>query len=51
MVNLTGGANNIVFDNYLACTIAQYDTCNSDSTSGAWIGNKCTNGTTTAPPV
>jgi len=50
-INLTGGADNLVSDNFLACTIAQYDVTCSDSTSGAWINNHCTNGDTTAPPV
>jgi len=50
-INLTGGASNLVSDNYLACTIAQYDVTCSDSTSGSWVGNKCTNGTATAPPI
>jgi hypothetical protein len=50
-VDLTGGQGNTVSDNYLACTIAQYDVTCSDATSGAWINNHCTNGDTTAPPV
>jgi hypothetical protein len=51
MINLTGGASNLVSQNMLSCTIAQYDVCNSDATSGSWVGNLCTNGTATAPPV
>ena len=50
-IDLTGGANNFVANNYLACTIAQYDVTCSDATSGAWIGNYCTNGPTAAPPI
>jgi hypothetical protein len=50
-INLTGGANNLVSDNFLACTIAQYNVTCSDATSGAWINNHCTNGDTTAPPI
>jgi hypothetical protein len=50
-INLTGGASNLVGANLLGCTIAQYDTTCSDATSGAWVGNQCTNGPTTAPPV
>jgi parallel beta-helix repeat protein len=50
-IDLTGGANNFVANNYLACTIAQYDVTCSDATSGTWIGNYCTNGPTAAPPV
>jgi len=50
-IDLTGGANNIVADNWLACTIAQYNTTCSDATSGAWINNHCTNGDPAAPPT
>jgi len=50
-IDLTGGANNFVANNYLACTIPQYDVTCSDAGSGAWIGNYCTNGPTAAPPV
>jgi len=50
-VNLTGGASNLVSQNVLACTIAQYDVVASDATSGSWVGNLCTNGTATAPPT
>jgi len=51
MIDLTGGAGNIVANNYLACTIAQYDTVCSDATSGAWVNNHCTNGDPAAPPI
>ena len=51
MINLTGGADNIVGGNYLSCTIAQYDTTCSDSTSGSWGGNECANGPTAAAPT
>jgi hypothetical protein len=51
MIDLTGGASNLVSQNVLSCTIAQYDVCNSDATSGSWVGNLCTNGTATAPPI
>ena len=50
-IDLTGGNDNMVADNYLACTIALYDVTCSDATSGAWLNNHCTNGDTTAPPV
>lgn len=50
-INLTGGANNIVADNYFACTIAQYDTTCSDTNSGAWLHNHCVNGIPAAPPT
>lgn len=51
MINLTGGGNNLVGGNYLSCTIAQYDTTCSDAGSGAWGGNHCANGDTTAAPT
>jgi len=51
MINLTGGANNLVSGNSLSCTIAQYDTTCSDATSGSWGGNSCANGFTTAAPT
>ena len=51
MINLTGGASNVVTGNTLTCSIAQYDTTCSDATSGAWGFNHCTNGNTTAAPV
>jgi len=50
-IDLTGGSQNLVANNYLACTIAEYDTTCSDATSGAWVGNYCENGPTAAPPT
>lgn len=50
-IDLTGGSNNLVANNYLGCTIAQYDVVCSDATSGAWVGNHATNGLITAPPI
>lgn len=50
-IDLAGGNGNLVFDNWLGCSIAQYDVTCSDSTSGAWVNNHCINGDTTAPPV
>jgi len=50
-IDLTGGNDNLVADNYLACTIAQYDTTCSDATSGAWLNNHCTDGAPVAPPT
>jgi nitrous oxidase accessory protein NosD len=44
LINLTGGTGNMVSDNWLTCTIAQYDTTCSDATSGSWVNNHCTNG-------
>ena len=50
-INLTGGGGNLVSQNMLACTIAQYDVTCSDAGSGSWVGNLCTNGTAVAPPI
>jgi len=50
-IDLTGGASNIVADNYLSCTIAQYAVTCSDSTSGAWLNNHCTDGVPAVPPA
>jgi parallel beta-helix repeat protein len=51
MIDLTGWALNTVADNYLSCTIAQYDTTCSDATSGAWLFNHCSDGSPVAPPT
>jgi parallel beta-helix repeat protein len=52
-IDLTGGANNLVADNWLGCTLAQYTgpggTCD-DATSGAWVNNHCINGDTVSAP-
>jgi len=50
-IDLTGGGRNMVANNFLACTIAQYDTTCSDATSGAWLYNHCTDGSPVAPPT
>ena len=50
-IDLTGATTCLVTDNYLACSIAQYDVTCSDATSGAWVNNHCINGDTTANPV
>lgn len=52
-IDLTGGADNIVADNWLACTLAagQYNTTCSDAGSGAWIRNHCIDGETGAAPL
>jgi len=51
MINLTGGASNLVCDNCLSCTLAQYPTTCSDAGSGVWGGNHCGDGDTIAPPT
>jgi parallel beta-helix repeat protein len=50
-IDLTGGSSNLVSDNWLGCSIAQYDATCSDSTSGQWVRNHCVNGETAAAPV
>jgi hypothetical protein len=52
-IDLTGGSNNLVFDNWLGCTLAagQYNATCSDATSGMWIRNHCIDGETGAPPT
>jgi hypothetical protein len=51
MINLTGGSNNVVSDNWLSCTIAQYDTTCSDAGSGSWVRNHCIDNETAAAPT
>jgi parallel beta-helix repeat protein len=52
-IDLTGGGNNFVADNYLGCTLAQYTgpggTCD-DATSGEWVNNHCIDGDTVSVP-
>jgi hypothetical protein len=52
-IDLAGGTSNLVFDNWLGCTLAggQYNATCSDATSGAWIRNHCIDGETGAPPT
>jgi len=50
-IDFTGSSGNFVADNWLSCTIAQYDTTCSDATSGAWVHNHCTDGAPVAPPT
>lgn len=54
-INLSGGAGvlNIVSDNWLGCTIAQYDTTCSPGGGGtdAWVGNHLIDGNSTANPT
>jgi hypothetical protein len=52
-IDLTGGATNLVSDNWLGCTLAQYTgpggTCD-DATSGHWLNNHCLDGDTVSVP-
>jgi hypothetical protein len=51
LINLTGGTGNVVSDNWLSCTITQYDVTCSDTTSGSWVRNHCIDAETGANPV
>jgi len=52
-IDLTGGSDNVVSDNWLSCTLAQYTgpggTCD-DATSGYWLNNHCLDGDTVSVP-
>lgn len=51
-IDLTGGATNMVSDNWLSCTLAQYaapNTC-ADGANDAWVNNHCIDGDTVANP-
>ena len=52
-IDLTGGIGNLVYDNWLGCTLAagQYNATCSDATSGMWIRNHCVDGETGAAPT
>ena len=51
LIDLAGGGSNMVTDNWLSCSVAQYDTTCSDATSGQWVNNHCTDGDPVAPPT
>ena len=51
MIDLTGGADNLVCNNVFSCTVVEYDTTCSDATSGYWVNNFCSNGIPAAAPV
>lgn len=51
-IDLTGGSDNVVSDNWLGCTLAQYaapNTC-AGSVTDAWLNNHCIDGDTVANP-
>lgn len=52
-INLTGGTRNLVADNWLGCTIAQYTgvggTC-QDGAADLWVNNHCVTGDPIANP-
>lgn len=51
-IDLTGGATNMVSDNWLSCTLAQYaapNTC-ADGAADVWVNNHCQDGDTVANP-
>ena len=54
-INLTGGARNMVANNWLSCALpvaanGDYADLNSGSASDAWINNHCLNGDATTTP-
>jgi hypothetical protein len=49
-IDLTGGADNIVADNWLGCSLLQYQTTCTGGAGDAWINNHCTDGDEVAPP-
>jgi hypothetical protein len=51
MIDLTGGSVNMVSDNWLSCTIVQYDTTCTAGAGDHWVNNHCSNGDTTANPT
>lgn len=51
-IDLTGGGNNLVSDNWLGCTLAQYavpNTC-AGAVTDSWLNNHCIDGDTVANP-
>lgn len=48
-IDLNGGANGIVSDNWLGCTLAQYPvTCTDGAGTYLWVNNHCVDGDTVA---
>lgn len=51
-IALAGGATNLVANNWLGCTVAQYDgTCDGGGAGNAWINNHCIDGDPVAIPL
>jgi len=51
-IALAGGTDNTVTNNWLGCTVAQYDvTCDGGGAGNAWINNHCINGDPVAIPL
>jgi hypothetical protein len=55
-INLTGGGDNQVFDNYFSCLLpvpanGDWDDLNTGAATDAWIGNHCMNGLATTTPT
>ena len=55
-INLTGGAANVVADNFFSCLLpvpanGDYDDLNTTGATDAWINNHCLNGDATTNPT
>lgn len=55
-IDLTGGADNMVYDNYLSCILpaaapGDYDDLNTAGAGDAWINNHCLNGDAVTNPA
>jgi len=55
-IDTTGGARNMVSDNYFSCALpapaaGDYDDLNTAAATDAWINNHCLNGDTTTNPT
>jgi hypothetical protein len=55
-INTTGGANNIITNNYLSCLLpvpanGDLDDLNTAAATDAWIANNCLNGRQTTNPT
>lgn len=51
-ITLAGGTNNVVTNNWLGCSIAQYaNTCDGGGAGNAWVNNHCIDGDPVAIPA
>jgi len=49
-INTTGGGGNLVSDNWLSCTVAEYATTCGDGGTDVWCRNHCSDGETVGNP-